>query len=281
MNINLNIKKRTVAILACIVSAALVVTGTMAWVLQQDITKLNQFTWTGERDQKITVDLDEDFTPWLNKDVYVTNESDSTDPAIVRVRFEEFIKVTGGAQDIDENAVFTAAELKELKSDSVVAPKAIDVLFSDRTMTMRFWLDNEKPLEDSNGAGYWVIDTDGWCYYTKPLMPGEKTELLLDNVTKKSDAADFLPSIYGGNNVAMDYYMNVRLQAMSVDLSSYALSEDNDEYARDWANKDGCEITKYEGGYDITSTSKITDNADELVRAVSESYQPSTNNTQN
>lgn len=269
MNIKFSLKKRTVAVLALVLSLAIVVTGTMAWCLQQDITKLNKFEWTGERNQKITVDLDEDFTPWINKDVFVTSESDSTDPAIVRVRFEEFVKVNGGAQNVDKKAVFTATELK---ADSVVAPKAVVILFSDHTMTMQTWLDKNKPLEDSEGAGYWVIDTDGWCYYTKPLMPGAKTELLLDNVTKKNNASDFLPSIYGGNSVSMNYYMNVRLQAMSVDLSSYALSEDNAEYSRDWANKNGCEITKYDNGYDIMTTSKITDNADGLVRDISNLY---------
>ena len=62
---NINIKKRTIAILAGIVSLALVVTSTVAWVLQQDITKLNQFTWTGELDQKITVELKEDYSTVL------------------------------------------------------------------------------------------------------------------------------------------------------------------------------------------------------------------------
>lgn len=273
----MNLSKKTIAILAGIVSLALIVTSTVAWCLQEDITKLNQFTWTGERDQEITVDLEEEFSPWLNKDVYVSSEADSTDPAIVRVRFEEFVKVTGGSADVDTNAVFKTDALNALKADSTVAPEAVTVIFSDRTMTIDKWIDSDKPLEDENGAGYWVIDTDGWCYYTKPLNPGEKSELLLDNVVKKSDEESFLTSIYGGNEVAMDYYVNVRLQAMSVDLSSYALEEDSEEYARDWANENGCEITEYNNGYDITETSKITDNADELVRAVSDSYNSSVN----
>ena len=275
MNININVKKRTIAILASIVSLALIVTSTVAWVLQQDVTKLNKFTWTGELDQKITVELKEDFVPWQNKDVYVANQNDSTDPAIVRVRFEEFVKVTGGSMDVDKNGIFKSDTLSELKADSTVAPKAVTVLFSDRTMTMKQWLDSDKPLADENGTAYWVMDTDGWCYYTKALKPGEQSELLLDNVMKKSEEKSFLPSIYGGNNVAMDYNVNVRLQAMSVDLISYALAEDNADYPRDWANKDGCEITKYENGYDITENSKITDNADSLVRAVSNSYKKS------
>ncbi|MCQ4022485.1 MULTISPECIES: hypothetical protein [unclassified Ruminococcus] len=271
----MNLNKKIIAILAAIVSLALVVTSTVAWCLQQDITKLNKFTWTGELDQKITVDIQEDFTPWVNKDVFVVNEKDSTDPAIIRVRLEEFVKVTGGTEDVDKKAVLTTKTLNELKCDSSVSPKAVTVLFSDHTMTMEEWLAKDKPLADENGVAYWVIDTDGWCYYTKALKPGEKSQPLLDNVMKKSEEKSFLPSVYGGNDVVMDYNMNVRLQAMSVDLSSYALPEDNEEYARDWANKDGCEITKYENGYDITDNSKITDNADALVRSVSNSYKSS------
>lgn len=265
----MNIKKRTIAVLACIVSLALVATGTFAWVLQQDVTKLNKFTWEGELDQKITVELDEDFTPWVNKDIWITNSKDSTEPAIVRVRFEEFVKVTGGAQEVNEKGIFKTSVLTDFKADSTVAPDAISVIFSKQTITMKQWLDLSKPLADENGNAYWVIDTDGWCYYTAPLKPGEKSQLLLDNVLKNSADKQFLPSIYGGNSVSMDYYVNVRLQAMSVDLSSYNLDETSEEYSRDWANKDGCEITKYNNGYDITDTSKITDNADALVRAVS------------
>lgn len=277
----MNFNKKIVAILAGVVSLALIVTSTVAWCLQEDITKLNKFTWTGERDQEITVDLEEEFSPWLNKDVYVSNEADSTDPAIVRVRFEEFIKVTGGSMDVDANAIFKASALNDFKADSATAPKAVEMLFSNRTMTMDKWIDSGKPLEDANGAAYWVLDSDGWCYYTKPLNPGEKSELLLDNVMKKNENKDFLTSIYGGNEVQMDFYVNVRLQAMSVDLSSYALDENDEDYPRDWANKDGSEITKYNNGYDIIETSKITDNADELVRAINSSYKASVSKNKN
>lgn len=265
----MNVKKRTIAVLACIVSLALVATGTFAWVLQQDVTKLNKFTWTGELDQKITVIIEEDFTPWVNKDIYITSEKESTESAIVRVRFEEFVKVTGGAQEVNESGVFKTAVLTDSRADSTVAPEAVSVVFSKQTITMRQWLSSSKPMEDASGNPYWVIDDDGWCYYTASLKPGEKSLLLLDNVLKDSTDKEFLPSVYGGNSVTMDYYMNIRVQTMSVDLSSYNLDEASEDYPRDWANENGCEITKYNNGYDITDTSKITDNADALVRAVS------------
>jgi len=44
-------------------------------------------------------------------------------------------------------------------------------------LTMEDW----KALGSPSGA-YWVIDTDGWCYWAAPLLPGEATGLLLDAV---------------------------------------------------------------------------------------------------
>jgi len=48
-------------------------------------------------------------------------------------------------------------------------------------LTMAQWLDEGSPV-----GTYWVIDADGWAYWTKPLMPGEATGLLLDKVTIKT-----------------------------------------------------------------------------------------------
>ena len=78
-------KKRT-AVAAVATAAALVLTGTFAWVMQKDQTELNKFTAKDPGTYK--VELKEDFNPWVNKDVWVENQGDN--PVVVRVRFEEF-----------------------------------------------------------------------------------------------------------------------------------------------------------------------------------------------
>ena len=47
-----------------------------------------------------------------------------------------------------------------------------------QVLTMAQWVSG-----GSHAGNYWVIDTDGWAYWVKPLMPGEATGLLLDKVT--------------------------------------------------------------------------------------------------
>ena len=85
---NASNKKRT-AVVASAVAAALLLSGTFAWNMATDQTKLNEFQASDPGDYNVK--LNENFDPsdpWANKDVYVTNISDN--PVIVRVRLEEF-----------------------------------------------------------------------------------------------------------------------------------------------------------------------------------------------
>lgn len=265
--------KKIAAAVTGVICLALIISGTVSWYLSQDITKLNKFTWSAEAEPDIKVSLEEDFEPWVKKRVFVKNDKDSTDPVIVRVRFEEFAKVSGGTLSINNSGIFTADTLDNYKSDSTVVPEAVNVQFSDHVITMDRWLDSGMQLMDSNKKALWVIDTDGWVYYTGAIKAGSQSEMLLANVAKKSSDENFLNETYNGNNVAMEYYMNVRLQAISADLNSYALSEDNPGYVRDWNNKQGAEITASADGYNIMLNSQCTVNADKLIRAVSAAVQ--------
>ena len=75
-------------------------------------------------------------------------------------------------------------------------------------LTMAQWLDEGSPV-----GTYWVIDADGWAYWTKPLMPGEATGLLLDKVTLKSPPE-------------LDYYYGILVDAQMATLDG-GIENDN------------------------------------------------------
>lgn len=64
----------------------------------------------------------------------------------------------------------------------------------------------DDPLFDDS-KGRWVLDTDGWCYWTKLLEPGKATNLLLEKVIVNSN---FKPD----DNY--HYAIDVRLQSTNV-----------------------------------------------------------------
>ncbi|MCQ4022482.1 MULTISPECIES: hypothetical protein [unclassified Ruminococcus] len=283
-------KKRT-AVIAAATAAALVLTGTVAWNMATDQTKLNEFT---EKDPgKYEVELDENFDtadPWLNKDVFVKNNGDN--PVIVRVRLEEFYDLTyrnGTDYNVAEgysqtpptegsSAIFKADALTASTGQDGNNYKAADssthltdkvaLNFNEGVATMAEY----NAMDDTAKAAIkWVVDSDGWCYYTRALLAGETTEYLLDDV-------DFNEEIFDAAYDApynLDYKINVRLQAISADLDDFG-SHLNDEQ---WTNvayidNEGNEITDNAGriiaddadnNYEILDNSTITDEALELV----------------
>ena len=70
---------------------------------------------------------------------------------------------------------------------------------------MAFCLANWTALRIANPMGFWILDTDGWCYWSELLNPDTATSLLLDNVTLIDE------SNKPGDNYA--YFIDVRLQA--------------------------------------------------------------------
>jgi hypothetical protein len=72
---------------------------------------------------------------------------------------------------------------------------AKNTLSTAGVLSMAEWFDLNHPIEDENGNGYWVGDTDGWYYWSKGLEAGEATALLLDQITLTSYAEE--ESYYG------------------------------------------------------------------------------------
>ena len=76
------------------------------------------------------------------------------------------------------------------------APKATGVMYSDElgpngqpysktlpeatVISMADYM-ADKPAIDG-GDGCWIVDTDGWCYWSKQLKPGEATNMLLSSI---------------------------------------------------------------------------------------------------
>jgi len=54
---------------------------------------------------------------------------------------------------------------------------------------------------------YWVIDTDGWCYWSQQLRPGKTTGLLLNEVTRTNEP------------IKKDYYYAVNVEAEMADYT--------------------------------------------------------------
>ena len=54
---------------------------------------------------------------------------------------------------------------------------------SSAIITMAEYMTNRAIYDAALAAGCWIIDTDGWCYWSKMLMPDTATNLLLDSVT--------------------------------------------------------------------------------------------------
>lgn len=278
-----NNKKRT-AVLASACAAALLLSGTFAWNMATDQTLLNEFE---ESDKGIyDVELDENFDPekpWDNKDVFVTNKGDN--PVIVRVRLEEFYDLTyrdgttynkaEGYANGDEgsSAIFntpTDSTLTGTNADSSTKlDDKITLIFGSDVVTMAQWKAGATNAK-------WVIDEDGWCYYTRALLAGETTEKLLDDVDFNKDIFDAAyDSPYN-----LDYRINVRLQAISADLEDFG-SHLNDAQ---WTNvayldENGNEVLDNAGrviaeddrpdNYEITADSTITDDALALVTDIS------------
>ena len=313
-------KKRT-AVAAVATAAALLLSGTFAWVMKDDQTELNKFTAKDPGTYK--VELKEDFDPWVNKDVYVENQGDN--PVIVRVRFEEFYDLTyrsGTTYNIKEgysqdpstgSAIFNVpggSELDEnkLADSSTGIDKYIKLQFGEDVVTMADWgtlnsnlsaaktaLKNAQTAGDETAiaeaqaqvtaaddaikAVSWVIDTDGWCYYSKALFINETTPKLLDNVILDDSFYDTHFAPYN-----LDYKINVRLQAISADLEDFGGSKNDMQWTNtDYINDQGETVVDTANAgriiaddptndYEILADSTITNNARHLVTKISYNF---------
>ena len=287
-------KKRT-AVAAVATAAALALTGTVAWNMATDQTMLNELP---KKDPgAYEVELKETFDPndpWTNKDVWVKNIADN--PVIVRIRLEEFYDLTyrdgtnysaqeGYSQTPSSegsSAIFTPDDGDNLADDHIANSatklnEKVSLLFGDKVVTMAEY----KAITDETEkeAVSWVVDTDGWCYYTKALLAGQDTPLLLDKATFEKEQFELTyDSPYN-----LDYKINVRLQAISADLEDFGSHikdyqwtniADRDENGNDVEDLRGRVIAQDErdDDFEIIDNTPITDDARDLVIAIHNAY---------
>ena len=223
-------KKKAVTGAVCLTAAALLFSGTFAWVSGvQEAT--NQFV---KDDYKVTLHDVLDGTPvtdggahqvnWaagseVNKDIWVSNEG--SDDILVRVKLTETMKLRKGAE-----------ELVNVK-DAVHGSEA-DTLHDYVTWTTGSvkTYDEWKALsKDEQHGSYWVLADDGYAYWMQPLAPsGEEdtagaagnTGLLLDAVTLKE-----------GQEGAVEYTIQVEMDAIDAKLAG--LTEEGATWTSDAA----------------------------------------------
>ena len=58
-------------------------------------------------------------------------------------------------------------------------------------LTMEEWKAQGSPT-----GKYWVYDTDGWAYWAEPIIPGEATGLLLDEIELQKSLTDWYYAIH-------------------------------------------------------------------------------------
>jgi len=79
-----------------------------------------------------------------------------------------------------------------------------NTLPSSTIITMAEYMNNRAIYDAESADGCWILDTDGWCYWSKLLMPDTATNLLLDSVTLNQ-------SNHPEENYV--YFINVRMEA--------------------------------------------------------------------
>jgi len=75
---------------------------------------------------------------------------------------------------------------------------------SSTIITMAEYINNRADYDSESAAGCWILDTDGWCYWSKMLLPDTSTNLLLDSVTLNQ-------ANHPEENYV--YFINVRMEA--------------------------------------------------------------------
>ena len=93
-------------------------------------------------------------------------------------------------------------------------------------ITMAEYIAN-KATYDAEANGRWILDTDGWCYWSKLLVKDTATNLLLDNVVKTKDPDDNylynIDVILQASNVTEAYLLVAK--GMSVDAENNILGD--------------------------------------------------------
>jgi len=106
--------------------------------------------------------------------VYLTDTSETGyfDYESKRADFAVPAKVT--AHDITKDVLYTIEKGANGQPYSLTLAALVPI-------SMKEYTDN-KATYDAEATGRWVLDTDGWCYWSKQLKPGQATNMLLDSI---------------------------------------------------------------------------------------------------
>ena len=243
-------RKKSAAIVAIALSLALIMGGVFAFTdFSQSFT--NRFRGGADPD----ILLHDDFEPGVNKDVYVENTGkvpmivrvqfaeylqigntpvtglnpDDKTTWVIR-EFYTAPAADGSLPSQNRHIWYMTGNKKvfkpgtgEMGSYQFTAGQtfpdgsvAKETLGKTPVMLMADYLANKAAVDAAYPDGVWVLDTDGWCYWTKALKPGEATSLLLDNVIPDPD-----------DKPDDNYYyaIDVRLQASNL-TEAYLLEYD-------------------------------------------------------
>jgi alternate signal-mediated exported protein len=210
-------KKKIAAIVAVILTIALLVGGVFAYTdFSQDF--INRFRGGNDND----ILLHDDFEPGVNKDVYVENTGETE--MIVRVKFTEYLQIGntpivgtdpndkatwelhlfGETSPATENCTLETHDYftwvmsggtkvykpgtGEAGNDSFTVGQDFEdgaiaktTLPANVPISMAEYMANRETY-DAEVNGRWILDTDGYAYWSKLLQPHTATNLLLDNV---------------------------------------------------------------------------------------------------
>lgn len=99
--------------------------------------------------------------------------------------------VVGKGNPSDNSAAMSGEDYKITK-ETYTAKETAKIPTSQNgvgVITMQNYIDNYLDKGETSYVG-WVYDTDGWAYWSQPLLPGETTSLLLDSIKLKESPED-------------------------------------------------------------------------------------------
>jgi len=217
-------KKKFAAVTAGVLAAALLIGGAFAWT---DFSQSATNRFRGHVDPDVV--LHDDFEAGVNKDVYVENagDPDTAPDLIVRVKFNEYLQIgenpivgtdpsdkstwkthtfnpDADSCNLDTHDYYTwemTGEKKTYKPGTGNTGNytyTVDQTFPDGTVAKET-LAKAAPVTMAEyiatkasytGPARWILDTDGWCYWSELLAPGTATNLLLDDVVRTAKGFD-------------------------------------------------------------------------------------------
>ena len=263
------LRRRAATLIAIVLTAALILSGTYAWYTTQDAVNVLRAPG-GDR----SVLLHDDFTGGPDKRIYVENTGDKAD-VYVRIKLQEYMDLTSWADRDPEGSDwqthipqgddahicnFTNPALASYHDNFtwVMGGKAYYVpspLWETGVMSnpdVEESTEGAIPTPDAaviTMASYksftilekiefigWVYDSDGWAYWSQPLAPGNATGLLLASVTPDPPLSD------------IDYFYAINVILEAVDKSDLAMwivpSGNNDGFGKPSVKTDALSLAQ-------------------------------------